>query len=299
MDFLSGYMLILSMPLFSPAALQAYRAETYNTLPGKHLASADEAVEFVNRRGFTFFWAIKGLTLPSLWVAAAGDRPVPDEHDDPGHVTWGWKDSLLGQKRWYYGRVLKRRNAMISLAALPFFYALSPNLGDPENDYLDQYHQGTMTAESKSLYETLLNEGPLDTIALRKAARLSSPGSDSRYTKALDDLQMEFKVIPVGISPVGAWRYAFIYELTHRHFPDLIPQAGQIYESDARHTLIRMYIDSVGAVPMTEISRVFSWKHDITERSLKPILAGGKVVMAGFPQQNQPWVGLAQLIEPA
>jgi hypothetical protein len=287
------------MPSFSPAALKTYRTHTYFSAPGQRLASAEEAVEFVNRRGFVYFWPIKGVELPSLWVAAAGERPVADQHDDPGHITWNWKDSLLGQRRWYYGRVLKRRNAMLSLAVLPYFYVLSPNYGDPENDYLEQYLQGTLTAESKALYECLLTEGPLDTIALRKAARLSGTASDGRFTKALDDLQMGFKVLPVGISPAGAWRYAFIYDLTHRQYPDLIGQAGALYESAARQHLTLLYLQSVGAVPQFQVARLFGWKIDDTEKCLRPLLASGQLVTAAFPDQPYPWVGLTQLLEPS
>jgi hypothetical protein len=284
------------MQVFSPSALKNYRSQTYFSAPGQRLASAEEAVEFVNRRGFVFFWPIKDVELPSLWVAAAGDRPVADQHDDPGHVTWTWKDSMLNQHRWYYGRVLKKRNAMLSLAALPYFYALSPNFGDPENDYLEQYLQGTLTAESKALYESLLSQGPLDTIALRKSAHLSGPASDGRFTKALDDLQMGFKVIPVGISPVGAWRYAFIYDLPHRHFPDLIEQAGAIYESNARQHLALLYLQSVGAITVAQVARLFAWKNDETEKCLRPFLSSGQLVTAAFPNQPHPWVGLPQLI---
>lgn len=285
------------MQTFSKSLLAAYRARTFHHGPGQRLASADEAVEFVNRRGFVFFWPIKGVDLPSLWVAAAGDRPVADEHDDPGHVTWSWKDSLLGQRRWYYGRVLKRRNAMISLAALPYFYALSPNYGEPENDYLMQYEQGILTAEARSVYEALLSEGPLDTIALRKAARLSSRESDARFNKALDDLQMEFKLLPVGVAPVGAWRYAFIYDLTHRHFPDLIQQTSTIYEADARRHLAQLYIESVGAAPVQAVGRIFGWNGEITGRTLKPLLTEGRLVSTASSVDNQTWIGLPQLSE--
>ena len=83
--------------------LHSYRSKTFHTAPGLRLASADEAVEYVNERGYILFWPAKDILMPSLWVAAAGDRPVPDEHDDPGHVTWGWKDGMLGKQRWYYG----------------------------------------------------------------------------------------------------------------------------------------------------------------------------------------------------
>src|ERR1035437_10293576 len=114
------------MPALSSECLRSYRAQTYRFAPGLRLASADEAVDFVNQRGFIFFWPIKNVELPSLWVAAAGDRPIADEHDDPGHTTWGWKDDQLDKRRWYYGRTLRRRNTLISLDVLPYFYALSP-----------------------------------------------------------------------------------------------------------------------------------------------------------------------------
>ena len=106
------------------------------------LHNLEQAVEYVNQRGFIFFWPNKNIVMPSLWTAVAGDRPVPDEHDDPGHVTWDWKDKSLGKRLWYYGRVLSNRNAMVSLDLLPFFYALSPNYGSPSEDYLEQYMLG-------------------------------------------------------------------------------------------------------------------------------------------------------------
>ena len=86
------------MPTLSLEALARYRTGTFRLK--KRLTSKEDAVEFVNERGFIYFWPIREITLPSLWTAAAGDRPVADAHDDPGHITWGWKDSLLGKKAW-------------------------------------------------------------------------------------------------------------------------------------------------------------------------------------------------------
>ena len=285
------------MVAFSQERLQSYRARTYRTAAGLRLASEDDAVDFVNQRGFVFFWPIKGYDFPNLWAAAAGDRPVPDEHDDPGHITWSWKDNLLGARRWYYGRVLRQRNAMISLESLPYFYVLTNNYGDPENDYLEQYLQGTMTAEAKSVYETLLHEGPLDTIALRKAARLSSRESDSRFNKAMNDLQMDFKVLPVGISPVGAWRYAFIYDLSYRHFPNLIEQASHIFESDARLHLAQKAICSLGAIQANFIARLFRWNKIDWEKCYQQLLSSDSYISAPFPGEEQNRIGLAELVD--
>jgi hypothetical protein len=103
-------------------------------------------------------------------------------------VTWGWKDSLLGQGKWYYGRVLAHKNCMISLETLPAFCALSPNLGEPETDYLEDYDRGILTLEAKHVFEALLKEGPLDSITLRRVSHLSGAGTDSRFNRALEVL---------------------------------------------------------------------------------------------------------------
>ena len=184
------------MPTLNLERLKALRARTFHLLAATHVQSPAQALDFVNERGFTFFWPVKGIPLPSLWTAVAGDRPVPDQHDDPGHVTWGWKDSMLGERQWYYAKLLRKKATMISSAVAPYFYALSQNFGSPEEDYLLQYEQGAMTHEAKTVYEALLREGRLDSMALRKAARLA----DTRFNRALDELQADCKILPVGVA---------------------------------------------------------------------------------------------------
>ncbi len=259
--------------MISTSALSQYRSLTYNTASGMRLKSADDAVAFINQRGFAYFWPIKGVTLPSLWAAAAGDRPVADEHDDPGHVTWGWKDELLPMKVWYYARVLRRKNTLLSLEALPYFYALSPNYGDPEKDYLDQYEQGQLTNEARQIYEALLRKGPLDTISLRKEARLT--GSDSRFNRGLEDLQIELKVLPMAVTEAGAWNYAFQYDIVPHHFPKLIEQAGAISEPQARRWILERYFTSVGAIEKREVVRLFAWRPEALERTLNAMVSDG------------------------
>ena len=152
--------------------LNTHRTRTFHLPPAKRLSSPSQALTFVNARGFIYFWPIKGIDLPSLWTAVAGDRPVADKHDDPGHITWGWKDDALDKKIWYYAKILRGKATMISLEVAPYFYALSENYGAPEEDYLIAYHEGRLTQASKQVYETLLDNGALNTLDLRKKAKL-------------------------------------------------------------------------------------------------------------------------------
>lgn len=285
------------MGFITDESLQAYRAQTFRLHPECRLNSVDEAINFVNQRGFVFFWPIKDVILPSLWSAVAGNRPVADEHDDPGHVTWGWKDSLLGQRRWYYARVLRRRNTIISLNAAPLFYALTENYGSPEEDYLIQYQEGRLTLEGKLIYEALLNEGALDTISLRKASRLSNPQSVGRFNKALDDLMVDFKILPIGISEAGAWHYAFIYDIAARHMPEIQEKARFIQENKARQTLVTLYFASVGAARLADVTRLFNWKPDIAAPVLERLVKQGEIIneLVG-PDGKSNWFSIPRLI---
>jgi hypothetical protein len=261
--------------------LELYRASTYCSLAKLRLHSPQEAVEFINRRGFAFLWPIKGVELPSLWVAVAGDRPVADDHDDPGNISWVWKDELLDKRVWYYARLLKHRNTFVSNELIPYFYALTPNYGSPEEDFYDQYQQGQLPLETKLIFETLLTEGPLDTLSLRKKSHLSGKSSNSAFTRALDLLQVDMRVMPVSISEAGRWHYAFVYELTHRYMPEISELSKEISIKQARMKLAQKYLDSVGMASEAEVSSLFHWPHEITQKTLLHLVEENQIQAEG------------------
>jgi len=285
----------MSEYLLTKARLDDYRKAVFHTTPGTRLASKEEAVNFVNERGFIFFWPIQNISFPSLWAAVAGDRPVADEHDDPGHITWGWKDALLGKKVWYYGRVLRKKNTFISMEYLPYFYALSPNYGDPEIDYLDEYERGLMPSETRQVYEILLQQGALDSIALRRESRLSSAASNSRFTRALEDLQTSFRILPTGVADAGTWHYAFIYDCVHRHFPTLIEDASKISTGDARRKILSAYLRSIGAASTREMIKFFHWTATEMDLTIKSLLSLQQICAVQVENEKEYWYAASEI----
>ena len=262
----------------SAAQIAGYRQSTFASRKGLHLTSVDEAVRFVDDRGFIFFWPIKGVTYPSLWTAAAGNRAVADAHDDPGHVTWGWKDQLLDKKKWYYAKLLRGKSTIVSLKTAPYFYALSDNYGDPDNDYLQLYEDGLLSREAKVIYEALLHHGPLNTVRLRQVCQMTGKASSSRFERGLTFLQRDLKILPIGIAEAGAWKYSFIYELVHRYYPDLPEQARPIKRGEAREKLVSLYFVSVGAANLGSLRKLFQWKPADINRTLEHMVASGGIV---------------------
>lgn len=285
-----------AMPLLNLKKLNTHRTRTFNLLPAKRLSSPAQALRFVNERGFIFFWTISGIDFPSLWTAVAGDRPVADAHDDPAHITWRWKDDALGKRIWYYAKVLRRKATLISLEVAPCFYALSENYGAPEEDYLLAYEEGRLPQAAKQVYETLLKEGAMNTIDLRRAAKLAN-AKESEFNKALEILQADFKILPVGVAEAGAWKYSFIYEIVPRHFPALPEQARRIGEGEARMKLLQLYFESVGAAREADVVKLFGWQKDLVTRTIASLVAKRTLVEAEHPKERGTWLALNALVE--
>ena len=180
------------------------------------------------------------------------------------------------KKWWYYGKLIRDKATLVSLDFLPNFYALSENFGDYEHDYLEEYKTGQLTSEAKQVYEALLKNGALDAVRLRREAHMSTEANKGRFDKALTDLQTGLKVLPVGIAPAGAWRYAFIYEVLPRWFPQIPVRAQQIGRVEARRRILDRYLCNVIFSTVPIAAALFRW-------STGGNAAGGRVVGGGRP----------------
>jgi uncharacterized protein YcaQ len=269
------------MQTLTKADLLAAREVRYRRRLNLRLKDQQQAVEFVNDVGFCFLFPIHKVEMPSLWDAIAG-RVVKTYPDHKGYEierTWGWKDESLDKKWWYYGKLIRDRATLISLDFLPNFYALSENFGDYEHDYLEEYRTGQLTAEAKQVYEALLKNGALDAVRLRREARLSSEANKGRFDKALTDLQTGLKVLPVGIAPVGAWRYAFIYEVLPRWFPELPDRARKIGRAEARRRILDRYVRNVIFTTLPEAARVFRWSIKDAQQTAATLADEGRLAL--------------------
>jgi hypothetical protein len=280
--------------------LQRYRKETFRLRRANRVQNRAEALAYVNERGFVYFWPIKGIELPSLWTAVAGNRPVADAHDDPGHITWRWKDEMLGARRWYYAKVLRGKATMIALDIVPYFYALSENFGDPAADYLQLYADGLLSREAKTIYEALLAEGPLDTVNLRRKIHMTGKNSNSPFERGLVALQRDFKILPVGIAEAGAWRYSFVYDLVHRTYPDLPEAARPITRRQAQQKLTSLYFASLGAATAAEVRKLFQWRPAEVSRTLQQLVDGGLLYdSCQLPGRKEATFALPEVVEEA
>jgi len=267
------------MPKLTKRDILEARQGRYRRRMDLRVTTPEQAKGFVDDVDFCFLFPIQSVEMPSLWDAIAG-RVVKTYSSHSGYEierTWGWKDDALNKRLWYYGKLIRHKATLVSLDFLPNFYALSENYGDYEHDYLEEYRGGRLSAEAKAIYDALLKNGALDAVRLRREAHLSSEANKPRFEKALTELQVGLKVLPVGIAEAGAWRYAFIYELLPRWLPDVPERARSIGRGQARQAILDQYLRNVIATTVPSAARVFGWSLADTRQATEALTKEGRL----------------------
>jgi hypothetical protein len=270
-------------------ALRAARAERYRRLPHLRVTTEAQALSFLNDVGLCLLFSDRTIELPTLWGAICGyDRSVPVAHDDHDlGLAWSWKDTLPVAGKVLYGKFLRKKPAFIALDLAPYFYALSPNYGDPAADYLEDYRDGRLPVESKQVYEALLEHGALPTSRLRLDAGLGGQGNAARFDRALADLQMDMRIVKVAVSEANRWGYCYVYDLFPRHFLGVVEAARGIGGGRARETILLRYLQTVIAATPHQVGHLFGWQPGDVGRLVARLTAEGKlragVLIEGLP----------------
>lgn len=261
-----------TQPVMTLAQAQVLRNERYHRKRNLRLTNADAIRVFVDDVGVCLLFPVQGIEMPNVYQAVAGfEKDTTSKHNDP-HIslTWNTKDRALDKRWWYYGKLIKGKATLVSLDLLPCFYALSENFGD--DDYLHEYEAGTLSADARNIYEALLKHGSLHVIELKRKANLYGDAVKGKFDKALTELQIGLKVLPVGVAEAGAWRYAFIYDIVSRWYPDVPIKAREITRGEARATILSRHLRNVIYATPREIARIFSWSAQDTAGTIQRLV---------------------------
>jgi hypothetical protein len=259
------------MLVLSPAAVNRYRR---GVVRQHRVRTRQDALRFINALGFCYAFTGGPGRLPGLFDVL-DTRSIGRMWE----WAWQWKDDLASSRRAYYGKVIRRKPSYVSQPMLPAFYALSGNVGEPD-DHLQAYREGRLSRTAKTLYERILASGPVSTWTLRRQF-VPRGESGSRFHRALDDLQERFLVAKVGEEE--EWRNGFIWDAFHRWMPGVVKAAGRLKTEDAAASVLNRYIGIVGAASDEEIAATFGWGARLIQTAvglagLQPAVLGNREV---------------------
>ncbi|MDR7549565.1 MAG: hypothetical protein QN131_06455 [Armatimonadota bacterium] len=243
--------------MLTPAAVRRYRR---TVLRAHRVRTRRAALRFIDALGFCYAFTGGPGGLPGLF-----DVLATRSSDRMWSWAWQWKDDLATGRWAYYGKVIRRKPSYISLALLPAFYALSGNVGEPD-DHLQAYREGRLSLMARTVYEAILAEGPVSTWTLRR--RFVPRGErGTRFHRALDDLQERLLVAKV--AEEEEWRNGFVWDAFHRWMPEVVAQASRLSTVVAAAKVLERYLGIVGASPDEEIMATFGWSPRLVEQAAR------------------------------
>jgi hypothetical protein len=163
------------------------------------------------------------------------------QKDPESSLTWTTKDEVVRRGRVYYGKLRGNRSIFITRRLVPHFNALSGLTRRQETIALSQ--------PAQNILKVLRKEWEMATGDLRAA---SGVHDRSAFTKAIDELQRVFKVIPGEI--VYAPKFTYIWSLAESRFQDELTTA--VTREEALKEIARAYLAGAGMTLRGELARV-------------------------------------------
>jgi hypothetical protein len=228
-----------------PEEIEVHRDRTWCREPEMRIEEALAAERFIDRVGFCAALTDSRRPGPSLYIAVCGRRdahtPRNVQKDPETSLAWTIKDEVVRRGRLYYGKLRGSRSVFIARRLVPHFNAVSGLTRKQEQSVLSQ--------PAQDILKVLRKEWEMATRDLRSASGVKER---SAFTKAIDELQKVFKVIPGEI--VYEPKFTYIWTLTESRFQDEL--ATLVSREEALKEIARAYLAGAGMTLRGELARV-------------------------------------------
>jgi hypothetical protein len=263
-----------------PAEIENYRDRLWRREPELRVEEALAAERFIDAVGFCSAMTDSRRPGPSLYIAVCGRRdahlPRNVQKDPESSLTWTLKDDVVRRGRAYYGKLRGNRAIFITRRLVPHFNSISGVARKQEKAELSQ--------PAQDILKVLRKEWEMATGDLRGASGVKERAI---FTKAIDELQRVFKVIPSEI--IYEPKFTYIWTLAESRFHEELEM--RISREDALKEIARAYLQSAGMTWRGELARVSGLSNPDAG------VGNWALVDEGFAKRLAP--GIYRLSEPA
>ena len=228
-----------------PENIEAHRDGFWCREPELRIEEVLSAERFIDAVGFCSAMTDSRRPGPSLYIAVCGRRdahmPRNVQKDPESRLTWMIKDEVLRRGRVYYGKLRGSRATFVTRKLLPHFNSIFGLNRKQESAALSQ--------AALNILKVLRKEWEMATGDLRDASGIADRGA---FTKAIDELQRMFKVIPSDV--VYHPKFTYIWSLAESRFQDELEMT--INREEALREIARAYLLGAGMTWRGELARV-------------------------------------------
>lgn len=228
-----------------PELIEVYRDRVWHRESENRIEDAVSAEKFIERVGFCSALTDCRRPGPSLYIAICGRRdaymPRNVQKDPESRLAWSIKDDLMRRGRVYYAKLKRGRLTFIARQLLPYFHALWGVPMGKEANFLSE--------DARTVLRVLRREWEMGTRDLRLASRIDERG---RFSRAIDDLQKTFKVIPSDV--IYKPTFSYIWSLAESRFHEELER--RVSREEALKEIARVYLSGAGMTLRGELASV-------------------------------------------
>ena len=227
-----------------PEQIELHRDRMWRRDEDLRIESAIDAERFIDDVGFANTLTDARRAGPSLYIAVCGRRDVSlprhVQKDEETRLTWYLKDEVMRRGRVYYAKLAGGRSMFVAPRLISHFAAIwMPRRKDEPH---------VLSDAAQRVLKVLRREHELATADLRAESRVTERAA---FTRALDELQRQMKVIP---QDVIYQPFSYIWMLAEDRFPAELRK--RVARQIALREIARAYLAGAGMSQLGETARV-------------------------------------------
>ncbi len=237
-----------------PEEIEAHRDRMWRRDEDLRIESAVDAERFIEDVGFANTLTDTRRAGPSLYIAVCGRRDVSlprnIQKNEETRLTWYLKDEVMRRGRVYYAKLAGGRSMFVAPALISHFAAVwMPRRKD---------ERGVLSDAAQRVLKVLRREHELATADLRAESGVTERAV---FTRALDELQRQMKVIPQDV--IYQPTFSYIWMLAEDRFPEELRKPSDVSGASgvaarrktALREIARAYLAGAGMSVLGETAR--------------------------------------------
>ena len=231
------------MTISLPEHIELHRDRKWRREEEIRIENALDAERFIEDVGFANTLTDARRAGPSLYIAVCGRRdvclPRNVQKDEETRLTWYLKDEVMRRGRVYYAKLAGGRSMFVAPRLISHFAAVWMPRRKDEAEVL--------TESAQRILKVLRREHELATADLRAESGVTERAA---FTRALDELQRQMKVIP---QDVIYQPFSYIWMLAEDRFPQELRK--RVARKTALREIARAYLKGAGMTLLGETAR--------------------------------------------
>lgn len=227
-----------------PEEIELHRDRMWRREEDLRVENAVDAERFIEDVGFANTLTDTRRAGPSLYIAVCGRRDVSlprnVQKDEETRLSWYLKDEVMRRGRVYYAKLAGGRSMFVAPRLISHFAAIwMPRRKDEAKVLSDR---------AQRILKVLRREHELATPDLRAESGVTERAA---FTRALDELQRQMKVIPQDV--IYQPTFSYIWMLAEDRFPEELKK--RVARKTALREIARAYLAGAGMTVPGETAR--------------------------------------------